>query len=915
MTSPSTPGVLRHVRGLIAGERTSHLADGELLERFARRREEAAFAALVRRHGPLVLGVCRRVLHNRHDAEDAFQATFLALARRAGAIQCRGSVGGWLHRVAYHAAVKARARALKRLEREGHAEPRASPADPLTELTGRELLALLDEELERLPEEHRGPLVLCYLEGKARDEAARALGCSLGTLKRRLREGRARLRGRLAGRGASLAALLAAGAGGAAVSPALATGTTRAALLVAAGRAAALPAAVTSLMTDVLRGLASGQRKAAGAALLALALMAATAGLFAGRAPAGGADAPRPGVDAPRSDPREMTVTGRVLDPEGRPLAGARVAVLAGVQRLRRNIGVSRERAVLGRGKADDEGRFSLVVPRTSSARNWGVDVLAGREGYGLAWQSFDPDAGRPEVSVRLSREQVIRGRLSDLQGQPAARVKLRVAHVWLVPAPARAPRDDFLRSDDLDLGDLPGDLPAWPAPVTTDEQGRFAVRGLGVGMGVAVHVVDERFALQTITVRDTSQPAEVENLRRALDPARVLEGRVSYADTGRPAAGVEVQGFGWESHGRTDGEGRFRINSYRWPLDDGGEGGWLIAYSPPGTPYCNVQKQFRWPKGAVKHTLELALPRGVLVRGSVTDEATGRPVAGAQVSYMAQLLNNPNLKPEELGGQNFVNGRDMTGTAPDGTFRIACRPGPGYLLVEGPDADYVLRENGGDERLLRGKRGGHPWYSHGFAALDLKAGAEPLDLKVTLRKGITLTGEVVGPDGRAVEDLQVFCRLQGLSTHPVQVRGHRFELHGCDPEETVTVMFLDAANRWGATARLSARGAGGKRVRVRLAPCGSARARFLDKSGMLLPDFYPGLFLVLAPKQDDTRAATLQIISPFRKVGPHTDKAGFCTFDALIPGATYQFGHAEIQATITAEGGKTVKLPDIVVE
>src|SRR5262249_39175339 len=154
---------------------------------------------------------------------------------------------------------------------------------------------------------------------------------------------------------------------------------------------------------------------------------------------------------------------------------------------------------------------------------------------------------------------------------------------------------------------------------------------------------------------------------------------------------------------------------------------GILMAFSPEGEPYCNTQKQFRWPRGAVKQTLDLALPRGVLVRGKVTDEGTGKPVEGAQVRYLAQL-DNPSLAAEDKGPYLFANGRDMAATGADGTFGVACRLGAGYLLVEGPDADYVLRENGGQQRLFTGKRGGQPWRSHGFVALDLEIGAEPAE-------------------------------------------------------------------------------------------------------------------------------------------------------------------------------------------
>ena len=154
MTTASTRTALHHIRELIAAEHPGQLEDGELLERFAKRREEAAFAVLVRRYGPLVLGFCRRVLGNRHAAADAFQATFLTLAQHAGSVGRRGTLGGWLHRVAYRAAVRARGQARKRQEQERHAEPRTAD-DPLAELTGRELLALLDQQISQLPDEQR----------------------------------------------------------------------------------------------------------------------------------------------------------------------------------------------------------------------------------------------------------------------------------------------------------------------------------------------------------------------------------------------------------------------------------------------------------------------------------------------------------------------------------------------------------------------------------------------------------------------------------------------------------------------------------------------------------------------------------------------------------------------------------------
>src|SRR5262245_23718950 len=166
MTTLRTDTVLRHVRRL-AARPASVLDDRQLLERFTAGRDEAAFAELVRRHGPMVLGVCRRVLHNSHDADDAFQATFLVLVRKAGSISKGESVGGWLQRVAHNVALKSREQASARRRREQRPEGH-SPADALAEVTGRELLAVLDEELARLPQRYRAALVLCYLEGKTR---------------------------------------------------------------------------------------------------------------------------------------------------------------------------------------------------------------------------------------------------------------------------------------------------------------------------------------------------------------------------------------------------------------------------------------------------------------------------------------------------------------------------------------------------------------------------------------------------------------------------------------------------------------------------------------------------------------------------------------------------------------------------
>jgi RNA polymerase sigma factor (sigma-70 family) len=201
----ATVAKLRRLAGWSAlAERT----DRQLLEAFAATGNEAAFTILVRRHGALVLGVTRRVLGNAQDAEDAFQATFLVLARKAGSVAWQDCVRNWLHGVAFRVAHKARIQGARRRLKEHQAR---TPPSPAAAESWHELRGLLDEELTQLPAKYRAPLILCYLEGKTRDEAAEELGWSPGSVKGRLERGREMLRQRLCRRGVTLPAALCAG--------------------------------------------------------------------------------------------------------------------------------------------------------------------------------------------------------------------------------------------------------------------------------------------------------------------------------------------------------------------------------------------------------------------------------------------------------------------------------------------------------------------------------------------------------------------------------------------------------------------------------------------------------------------------------------------------------------------------------
>jgi RNA polymerase sigma factor (sigma-70 family) len=256
--------------------------DGQLLEAFVRRRDSQALEGLVRRHASMVWGVCRRKLANHHDAEDAFQATFLVLVRRAASIRSRELLASWLHGVAQKTAAKARQMAAKRSTRERQV---STMPEPQTEAQdhdlGPELRALLDEELPRLPKKLQAPIVLCYLEGRSRRDVARQLRLPEGTVASRLARGRAMLATRLLRRGvgvpaAALAAALPQQAASGSVPAALLANTIKVTTLLAAGEvtaAGAIPTQVSTLTQEVLKAMALAKQKTAGFVLLMAALV------------------------------------------------------------------------------------------------------------------------------------------------------------------------------------------------------------------------------------------------------------------------------------------------------------------------------------------------------------------------------------------------------------------------------------------------------------------------------------------------------------------------------------------------------------------------------------------------------------------------------------------------------------------
>jgi RNA polymerase sigma factor (sigma-70 family) len=318
--------------------RDEQASDGDLLIRFVEKRDESAFASLVRRHGAMVLGVALRVLRHYQDAEDVCQATFLLLAKKASTTAWRDSVANWLYEVAYHLALKAQTTADRRRAREGKVQPR-TPPDALAEITARDLQRVLDEELRRLPKKYRSSLILCCLEGKTRDEAARILTVPLSTVVSRLERGRELLRSRLARRGVlpSLAlagVTLLAETVDASVPATLVRAMSKAALLSVTGEklASVVSVRIASLVKGGMQIMFVTKLKAAAACALACVLACAAAWAvfpktlaqgFPNRQPVVRAQSDKPADDRARAPGPGMLLLNRLdglvtLTPEGK---------------------------------------------------------------------------------------------------------------------------------------------------------------------------------------------------------------------------------------------------------------------------------------------------------------------------------------------------------------------------------------------------------------------------------------------------------------------------------------------------------------------------------------------------------------------------------------------------------------------
>jgi RNA polymerase sigma factor (sigma-70 family) len=928
MTSAQAGIVLHHLRRPAGSSRAAPHPDAQLLGRFTARRDEAAFAALVRRHGPMVLNVCRSVLRHEQDAEDAFQATFLVLARKAASIRRPGAVAGWLCEVAYHAAVKAQSDAARRRAQERRAPPMA-PADPTLDMTLRDLRRVLHEELRRLPEKYRLPLVLCYLEGRSYEEAAGQLGWGRGTFRGRLDRGREHLRRRLAARGVALSALVCA----AAVAPRAAAE----ALVNSVARKAsgATSARASALAEGVIRAMFPSKLKIVTAVLLAAGLVAGAAALT--QRLTANDDAAKPPV-APATpevklpalhDNDSIAYSGRVLGPDGRPVPGARLYLT-----LSRG-NPERPPPSPEYGTTGPDGRFAFTAPK-APFRGQPTTVTATAADHGPGWVDVSAGDTGADLTIRLVADDVpVTGQIIDLEARPVPGATVRVLQIKAAPGEDLGPwleaaRGKKGRSFDLERQYLRRSTSALSPVVTTDAEGRFRLTGIGRDRLVTVrldgpglvsqylHILTRPEPTVEVTEREgrprPGEPPTVTryygaDFRHVAAPTKPVVGVIRDKDTKEPLAGVTVRPLKLANNplhyldgqeivrATTDAEGRYRLTGL--PKGVGNR----VKVIPNNLPYVPVVADVPDSPGLDPVTVDFDLKRGVWIEGKITDKVTGKPVGGG-VEYFA-LGGNPNLADYPGFGDAPFNSVEVK---EDGLYRVAGLPGPGLVAVYTPrnhDLRAVQRQDeygmqgldprSSPYRQLQGSNCG------AVVRIDPARGADAVKRDVTLDPGWKFTGTVLGPDGKP---------LAGARNFDLAARGW-------DREATATAEFTVWSNPlWprdilfqqlerGLVGVAHTPKENGGAVTVRMGPGAAVTGRLVDADGQ--PRAGVELTVTFRPKGDRHWTD----YPPYRIT---TDKEGRFRVAALLPGYEFRLsaGPGEVPVGGALRPGQTTDLGDV---
>lgn len=643
-----------------------------------------------------------------------------------------------------------------------------------------------------------------------------------------------------------------------------------------------------------------------------------------------------------------VRLSGTVVDANGAPIVGATVVVQAHQRRQHAGGILSGDQDInLATGASDDAGRFELVVPIAADTEFYQVRVAAAAAGHAINWVTLPPSvsalAVQPPVEIKLPPERIVRGRLLDPEGKPAAGVLVSATGVGR-PKPRGEGGDGIRFSQSADKAVI------GPKPVVTDADGRFEFHGLDDS--AVFQVRDDRYKDRSFaaaapkepvqrTLSETKEPPKTNYLPNGdievpLSPAQYVEGTVRYADTGLPAPGTRLgasEGPFMTVRAETvaDAQGHFRIKA------EPEENYQLVAFPAERQPYLIKSQQEHWPAGTTQQTVDVELRRGTLIEGTVSEKASrefpqGRPIAGAGVFYEPRSDNK--FVPED-----YAYGRTARYISDaDGHFWIAVPPGVGHLLVNAPSTDYIATLISSGE-LREGKPGGSRYRPDGLAKLDIAEGTDKQQVAIELRRGVTIHGRLRNPDGTMPERALLINPLHKYAFdihwrgNPNYIEGKRFEVHGCDPAQPLKLSFLDPEKKTGATVELTGEQiAALGEIIVTLAPCGSAVARFIDQHGqprekangnleiVAAPGFPSAFWTDQYPQNGELMADSEMLINVDRlnywerRAGPD----GVLEMPALIPGATYRIyrfadGRFWLQREFQVKSGERIDLGDIV--
>ena len=619
----------------------------------------------------------------------------------------------------------------------------------------------------------------------------------------------------------------------------------------------------------------------------------------------------------------QFLLTGSVLSPDGKPIPNARVEVTSHKDR---GVGTGsptpfalppQEPTQRYLAKAGGDGQFELKLPRSTSSRKQQIAVIASAPEFASRVELVDDRLAKQTLELKLFEPREVRMQIVDTAGNSIPGVSPRITVVFRNDGYSLAPH----RRGDTTVG--------WPTFTPSGKDGVCVASLPKNASDIDIEVSDKRFAGNATRVQ-----VDKDEFTFLVQPKIELKGTVIDEENGEPVPGASVSMVEYPiSPVTTDSNGQFSLlrgeRVSRVLFED--HETVLRVYPPEGSPYLFYAKVWRWPnEGMVDTSTTVKLKRGIMIRGQVVEEQSGRPIVGARLRFEPQLENNPYIESQtdDVRARTFGHMDYFSGA--DGQFSLPVSPGPGYLLVDGSTMDFVHQEiTDGDLRY--GKRGLRRRYYHAARKLSLKRSANPKPLQIELKRGKTLSLKVNRPDGtpaqaQAYAKSYLVHRNDARNLGPIPISDGVLLLPGYDPQSSLPLILVDRENGSGLVVDDPAELRDGGSIQ--LLPTGTVKAQFVTNDGKPKPNHRTGSpALILTPGAGKARLLPDQPVAAdslrwshvahLERI-PSADKNGIVDFDGLLPNGTYRFRDVgssgwELHREFKVESGKTIDLGKVV--